>query len=128
MPIDALTERVTRYEAYVELRELWDNGVETIDRIQPQYLGKGDEIKRKLLKAAIELLDARILQLSKFDMAKFDLRRTIDGIPASAESIELGAREEVAREWRQNQRAAVPDGKPSDGSAGGTGSGRDAFS
>lgn len=117
-----LSETLTRYEAYQELRELWQNGIVAIERIQPQYVSKADSITLRSLVAAVELIDKRLLELSGFDMKKFDLRRTIDGIQ-TAETIQLTEREELARKERENKRTSLPDRTKDIGQ-----SGRDLFS
>lgn len=103
----SLTDVVTRYEALQDLREVWQLGLQTLNKIQPQYRSKADEILEKSLTAALELIDKQIENMSSYDMKKFQVMRMIDGLPSSGDSIELGEREEELRKRRQAKNSPL---------------------
>lgn len=98
--LPTLMEKITRYEAYQELKEYWQNGITAINRIQEQYRSKSDAIMLKALERACDLLDRRLDELSELDSKKFELRREINGIPRNPEAIPLTEREEHERQSR----------------------------
>jgi len=100
----SLTDVLTRYQALQDLREVWQNGLLTLSKMLPQYRSKADEVLEKSLTTALELVDKQIDLLSDFGNRKFQLMRVIDAIPSGGQSIELGDREEQAREKRRQTK------------------------
>ena len=75
-----LTDMGMRYTHLVDMREIWQNGLETINRIKPQYLSKADEVLRTSLESAISLVDKQLDLMSKIDIKKYELKKVIDGL------------------------------------------------
>jgi len=71
----------TRYEHLADLRDVWQNGIETIARIKPEYRSVGDELLVKNLTLAIELVEKQLDVMSKFDLKQYDLRKMMADIP-----------------------------------------------
>jgi hypothetical protein len=65
-PLDAIG---TRYDHYMELKELFSQGVTILQEMNASHKGAADEEKLNKLKAAVEVIERRIDLLSGFDDA-----------------------------------------------------------
>lgn len=62
-----LTEKGTRYDHYVELKEAFATGIAVIDGMSPQYLSPSDKQLRVKLIGAVEVIDKRLMKLSDYN-------------------------------------------------------------
>lgn len=79
-----LLERGTRYDHYMELKEVFLLGIDVIDRMNPNYLTESDKLMRTNLKTTVEMIEKRLAYLTNYStMASgySDLAREIDRIP-----------------------------------------------
>lgn len=70
----------TRYEHYIELKELWAEGIEALAHLNKHLVTKGDTIKKDMLVAAVALVDKQLDLLSNHDLKKFRLKSEVDAI------------------------------------------------
>jgi hypothetical protein len=71
----------TRFQHLMDLREVWQNGIEAISRIKESYLSKGDVELRASLLVSVAMIDKQVDVMSDYDNNKYNLRREIDAIP-----------------------------------------------
>lgn len=67
----------TRYDHYMELKEVFMLGVEVINGMSPQYVSDGDRRTKAKLEIAIECIDRRLKFLSDFDNKIFSVGREV---------------------------------------------------
>lgn len=62
-----LIQQGTRYDHYMELKEVFMLGVDVIDRMLPHLRSESDMKTRVKLEHAVELIDKRLKYLSNYD-------------------------------------------------------------
>ena len=72
-----LTDMGMRYTHLVDMREVWQNGLEAVNRIRPGYVSKSDTLLKTSLEAAISLIDKQLDLMSKIGTKMYDLKREI---------------------------------------------------
>ena len=86
----ALEDVGTRYQHLMDIREIWQNGIEAVSRIRPAYRSKADLDLQASLVVAVTLIDKQVDLLSKFDTKKYDLMREINAIPSATRLLVEG--------------------------------------
>jgi hypothetical protein len=76
-----LMEIGTRYNHYMELRELFAEGAEILSRLSPQLKYDGDYTKQKLLEETVKLIDGRMELLGNYRDACYKIGRVVDALP-----------------------------------------------
>lgn len=72
-----LTQVGTRYDHYMELKEVFMLGIEVIDGMRPHLVSEADRRTKVKLEAAVELIDRRLKYLSDFDDKIFSVSREV---------------------------------------------------
>jgi hypothetical protein len=67
----------TRYDHYMELKEVFMLGIEVIDGMSPQYVSDGDRRTKAKLEIAVECIDRRLKHLADFDNKIFSVGREV---------------------------------------------------
>lgn len=79
-----LLDRGTRYDHYMELKEVFLLGIDVIDRMNSSYRSTTDIETKKKLTTAVEMIEKRLAYLTNYstEVSQFsDLAREIDRIP-----------------------------------------------
>ena len=80
----------TRYRHLTDLRDLWAEGVETLDSIKPAYKTESDTNLLKSLTTAVAMLDKQLEVLSGYNTgAEFYMGRDIDKAVSDVKSGKL---------------------------------------
>lgn len=83
----SLTDIGTRYQHLVDLRDVWQEGIEAVSRRLPAHRTSGDEDLLKSLHVCISLINKQLGIMSGYDKKKFDLRREVNSIPLDPNQI-----------------------------------------
>lgn len=67
-----LEDKGTRFQHLMDLREVWQNGIESIMRLRPQYRSKADEDIMKSLHIAVSFIDKQVDLMSRYDLKQYD--------------------------------------------------------
>ena len=67
----------TRYDHYMELKEVFMLGIELIDGMTPYLVSDGDRRTKVKLEAAVDCIDRRLKHLSDFDDKIFSVGREV---------------------------------------------------
>jgi hypothetical protein len=89
-PETTLFHTGTRYQHLMELREIWEIGLDVLRTMNQEYLTEGDQYKITQLESAIFLLTKHIDNISgfgKYGQAEHDLRYKIDNVPKDPSKI-----------------------------------------
>jgi hypothetical protein len=62
----SLTETGTRFDHYMELKEVFMEGVDVIDRMNPTYVSDNDRKLKSKLQSAVDMINRRLEFLSDF--------------------------------------------------------------
>ena len=73
-----LNETVTRYDHYMELKEVFMTALDIIERRAPNLQTDGDKKMKAKLEPTIELIDRRIRFLADYDSKIFFTRREVE--------------------------------------------------
>ena len=86
-----LMQQGTRYDHYMELKEVFLLGIDLIEKMQPQYRTPQDMVTRVKLAAAVEVIDKRMAYLSDYNDKIFAVGREVRaaGIHRSPQSLLL---------------------------------------
>lgn len=95
-----LQELGTRYDHYMELKEVFMTGIEVIDGMIPAHRSEGDIATKKRLEAAVDAIDRRLLYLSDY---------TIETSPWSEFRKEINE-VEIRRKSEQSKRKLLGEG------------------
>ena len=76
-----LSDTRTRYQFYMELLDMWRDGLEAVSRAYKQFPNAKDALRMKALTAAVLLLEAERDNVANYDTKRFELQRVIDYIP-----------------------------------------------
>jgi hypothetical protein len=72
-----LEELGTRFNHYMELKEVFLLGIDVIDRMRPTYISDADRATRIKLTSAVEMINKRLDYLSDFSDKSISLAREV---------------------------------------------------
>ncbi len=78
-----LMERGTRFEHYMELKEVFLLGIDVVDRMNQRYLTESDKMMRTNLQTTVGMIEKRLAYLTSYSTETSDysdLAREIDRI------------------------------------------------
>lgn len=78
----------TRYLHYSELISVWEEGAEMI--ATHSYIGKSEQAKLDMLRAAVELLRNTLDGMAEYHDAQVALRKLVDWVPTDPTQIPPG--------------------------------------
>lgn len=91
-----LSDTGTRYLHYSELISVWEEGAEMIST--HSYIGKAEQDKLDLLKAAVELLRNTLDGMAEYHDSQVQLRKLVDWVPTDPTNIP-GGRGTALERW-----------------------------
>ena len=96
----ALFEQGTRYQHYRDLLELWQSGLEVLNR----YTFSSDVIRKQQLEAGIFLLQKQLDVACGYEGKAWELREEIDSITRNVDTIKGGRGTPLKKEFRANEK------------------------
>lgn len=84
-----LMETGTRYDHYMELRDVFTEGIEMLKQMSSMHKGVKEWEKQKTLEAAVRHIEGRIEYLADFQNQCYELGRTVDSIPKPTPTPQL---------------------------------------
>lgn len=85
----SLLDAGTRYQHLTELRAVWQDGLIALGRIAPEYFSNADDILKRSLTTAIELLDKQVDIMSGYNTQVWDTRRRVDAAHKEIQPADL---------------------------------------
>ncbi len=107
-----LLERGTRYDHYMELKEVFLLGLDVIDRMNQKYLTESDKLMRTNLKTTVEMIERRLAYLANYSTMTSgysDLAREIDRIPVHRTPLLTGRPDEQTPQQDSNRKSTQED-------------------
>ena len=87
---NSLEDVGTRYRHLTDLRDLWSEGIDTLNRMKPSHKTESDNVLLKSLVTAVAMLDKQIEVLSGYNTGgEFQMGRDVDNAISAFKSGKL---------------------------------------